>query len=126
MLTFNFKYFLGFIFLLVIEILIAVFFKSGFIRYTIGDFLVVALLYCFIKSFFNLKALTVSITVLLIAFTIEFLQLANILDILNLRGNKTVTIILGSHFSTQDLVAYSLGIISTFFIDIKFNKNIEV
>ena len=65
-------YFAVFYTLLLIEIAIALLLKDGFIRHTFGDFLVVILLYCFIKSFINIKPLPLAITVLLIAFAIVF------------------------------------------------------
>jgi hypothetical protein len=120
-LYFNTTYFILFSILLITEILIATFLKDGFIRYTFGDFLVVILLYTFFKSFLKANTILVAISVLIIAYTIEFLQLANILDYLNLRHNQLATLILGSHFSVEDLIAYTLGVICAVLIDKKFN-----
>lgn len=114
---FNIVYFILFLILLIIEILIATFLKSGFIRHTFGDFLVVILLYTLIKSILKTKSLYIALAVLIIAFSIEFLQLANLLDYLNLRDNLLANLILGSHFSIQDLIAYTLGVICSFLID---------
>lgn len=116
-------YFAAFYILLLVEIAIALFLKSGFIRYTVGDFLAVILLYCFIKSFFEIKIIYNAIIVLAIAYIIEFLQLYNFIDYLNLRDNKLIRTILGSSFSIQDLIAYSLGVISIVYIDFKTLKN---
>lgn len=107
-------YFAVFYTLLLIEIAIALLLKDGFIRHTFGDFLVVILLYCFIKSFINIKPLPLAITVLLIAFAIDFLQLANILEYLNLRDNKLIATVFGTSFSIQDLIAYTLGAVFSF------------
>ena len=120
-LYFNPTYFILFSILLITEVLIAIFLKDGFIRYTFGDFLVVILLYTFFKSFLKVNTITVALCVLIIAFTIEFLQLANLLDYLNLRHNRLATLILGSHFSIEDLIAYTLGIICAVLIDKKCN-----
>ena len=109
--------------LLITEITIAYFLKDGFIRYTVGDFLASILVYCCIRSFCNTKALRVAITALIISFVIEFAQLFNLLDLLNLRTNKIASIILGSHFSFEDLIAYALGIITIYFIDITYISN---
>lgn len=120
---FNIIYFVLFLILLIIEILIATFLKSGFIRHTFGDFLVVILLYTLIKSILKTKSLYIALAVLIIAFSIEFLQLANLLDYLNLRDNLLANLILGSHFSIQDLIAYTLGVICSFLIDKKLSKH---
>ena len=106
-----------FLLLFVTEILIAIYFKQGFIRHTFGDFLVVIMLYYFIKSFIKTKKRYIALLVLIIAYSIEFLQLLNILDYLNLRQNKFATLILGSHFSVQDLIAYTLGVLSIYLIN---------
>ena len=109
--------------LLLIEIAIAYFLKDGFIRFTVGDFLASILVYCAIKSVIKTTAIQIAITALIISFTIEFAQLINLLDLLNLRTNKLASIILGSHFSIEDLIAYALGIITIYFIDITYLSN---
>ena len=109
--------------LLLIEIAIAYFLKDGFIRFTVGDFLASILVYCAIKSVIKTTAIQIALTALIISFTIEFAQLINLLDLLNLRTNKLASIILGSHFSIEDLIAYALGIITIYFIDITYLSN---
>jgi len=116
-------YFAVFYSLLLAEIAIALLLKTGFIRYTVGDFLCVILLYCFIKSFIETKAIYTAFLVLIISYTIEFAQFFNLLDYLNLRDNRLASLILGTSFSIQDLVAYSLGVICITFIDLKISKN---
>lgn len=111
------------IILFLIEVLIALFLKSGFIRHTVGDFLVVILIYCFFKSFIIINSFKLAILVLVFAFSIEFLQLVNLLEILNLQNNHVATLILGSTFHISDLVAYTLGIITFLIIDLKFISN---
>ncbi|MEP3211174.1 MAG: DUF2809 domain-containing protein [Maribacter sp.] len=119
-LRFNKTYFLFFILLFLTEAAIAYYLKSGFIRHTFGDFLVVILLYCFFKSFIKANSVVVALCTLVIAYTIEFLQLTNFLEVLRLKGNLWANLVFGNSFSLQDLVAYSLGIIVTLFIEIKF------
>lgn len=120
--TFKPYYFAIFYTLLLIEIAIALLLKDGFIRHTFGDFLVVILLYCFIKSFIDIKPIPLALIVLLIAFAIEFLQLANILEYFNLRNNKFMATVFGTSFSIQDLVAYTLGAMFAFITDLIINK----
>ena len=49
--TFNLKYFIIFILLFLTEVVIAKY-TTGFIRHTVGDYLVVMFVYTFIKSIF--------------------------------------------------------------------------
>lgn len=111
-LKFNRNYFIGFIILLCIEILIAIYLKDGFIRHTFGDYLVVILLYCFFKSFIKATSFLIAFVVLIIAYSIEFLQLTNFLEVLHLQNNAIAKIVLGSTFHIGDLIAYTLGIIT--------------
>ena len=104
---------------LTIEILIAVYLKTGFIRHTFGDYLCVILLYCFFKSFIIGNHFNIALSVLLIAFVIEFLQLTNYLALFNLEDNYTVKLILGSTFEFLDLVAYTLGITTVVLFELK-------
>lgn len=118
------KIYIGFTLLLfIIEALIAIYLKRGFIRHTFGDFLVVILMYCFFKSFIKNNHFIIAISVLAFAFLIEFLQLVNILEMLNLQNNHLIKLILGSTFQISDLVAYTLGIITVLIIEIKLENN---
>ena len=76
--------------LFLIEALIAIFLKSGFIRHTFGDFLCVILLYCFFKSFIEGHHFKIAISVLILSFSIEFLQLTNYLELFNLQDNTAI------------------------------------
>lgn len=109
---FNRNYFIATWILFSMEVLIAVFLKDGFIRHTFGDYLVVILLYCFFKSFIDAKPIYIASVVLVIAFAIEFLQMANLLEFLSLQNNNLAILVLGSTFQIGDLIAYSLGILS--------------
>jgi hypothetical protein len=109
-------------FFLVIEFLIAVYLKTGFIRHTVGDYLCVILLYCFFKSFIKGHHFKIAISVLAIAFTIEFLQLTNYLELFNLQNNHFAKLVLGSTFHLSDLFAYSFGIITVIAFEFKIYK----
>lgn len=110
------------IILFITEALIATFLKTGFIRHTFGDYLVVILLFCFIKSFIEINSFKLAICVLAFSFLVEFLQLLNILEVFNLQNNYLMTLILGSTFQISDLVAYTLGIITIIFFEFKIYK----
>lgn len=119
----NRTYLLLTIFLFLIEVLIAIFLKTGFIRHTVGDFLVVILIYCFFKSFFKVNSIKLAIAVFLFALCIELLQLLNILSLFGLDNNKVAILLLGSTFHLSDVVAYFLGTVSFLIIDLKFISN---
>jgi len=116
---FNKLYFFAFLSVLFAEIGIATFIKKGFIRSTFGDYLVVILIYCFVKSFVTAKPIYVAIGVLIFAFSIEFLQLFNLLKSLNLQNNNLATVIFGSTFQIGDLISYTLGCITILLFEYK-------
>lgn len=121
-LNINKKYFILTVLFLIVEVLIAVYLKTGFIRHTFGDYLVVILLFCFVKSFANINSFNIAIGVLCFAFLIEFLQLINIIELINFHNNHLIKIILGTTFHMSDLVAYTLGIITVIIIEYKIYK----
>jgi hypothetical protein len=106
---FSRNYFLLTFLLFIIEVLIALYVHDDFIRPYIGDVLVVILIYCFLRSFWNTKHYVAAILVLLFAFCVEFLQYLKIVDVLGLGENKIMRIIIGTSFSFEDLIAYFLG-----------------
>jgi len=109
--------FSAFILLLLTEITIATFYKSGFIRHTFGDYLVVLLLYSFLKSFISISNNKLAGFTLLIAFTVELTQLTPLLETLSLEHHKLANLIFGNTFSITDLLAYLFG----YFTIILFN-----
>jgi len=115
--TFNKYYFLAFILLFAVEVAIATFLETGFIRHTVGDFIVVILMYCFIRSFIKSNIYAIAIVTLVIAYLIEFLQLTDFLVYLGLGRNKWANLIFGNSFSVQDLVAYTLGVLTVVWVD---------
>ncbi|PQJ69487.1 ribosomal maturation YjgA family protein [Polaribacter butkevichii] len=110
------KYFIAFILLLIIEILIERF-ATGFLRFTIGDYLVVMLVYTLIKSIVKISIEKAILITFIIAFSIEFLQLSDLQTNFPTAYSKTLKIILGTSFSLGDLVAYTLGIISIILVE---------
>jgi hypothetical protein len=108
-LQFNSKYFIGFVVLLITEIMIALYLKDRIVRPYIGDLLVVILIYCFIKSFFATSVLKTAIAVLLFAFAVEALQYFNLVQKLGLQESKAARIIIGSSFEWKDMLAYTAG-----------------
>ena len=70
-----------------------------------------------------MSSLKVAITTLIIAFCIEFAQYFQLLNYLNLNQFKLLRVVFGTNFSIQDLVAYTLGVITFYFIDLKLLHN---
>lgn len=125
-LNFHPKYFILTILLLSIEICIALFVHDNFIRPYIGDVLVVILIYCFIKSFFNLPPNITAIAVLLFSFVVETLQYFKVVNLLGLQNSKVASIIIGTSFAWQDIIAYIAGIAIVILAEKIFSKNDKV
>ncbi len=104
------KYLLATIILFVIEVCIAIYVHDKIIRPYIGDVLVVILIYCFIKSIFNMPVLKAAIGVLIFSFAIEFLQYLNFVNWLGLSHNRLANIVIGNSFSWIDMLCYVVGI----------------
>jgi hypothetical protein len=121
MLTFNKKYFLIAFLLFVVEVLIAAYVNDAIIRPYVGDYLVVILLYCLVKTFFRLPVVPTAIGVLLFSYLIETLQYFNLVDHLGLRHIRLAVIVIGSSFEWIDLVAYTLGIATVIAVE-KYRK----
>jgi len=125
MFQFNFRYFLAFILLFSSEVCIIIFSKNHFIRYFFGDVLVVALLYCFIRSFIKNSIYKTVIAVLAFSFLIETLQYFNFIHLLGLQKSTLAKLILGTTFSWSDIFAYILGallivVFEKLFVDSRF------
>ncbi len=103
--------------LFAIEVFIAIAIPSdSFIRHSFGDFLVVILLYCLVKSFITIDNKTLAISVWLFSFAIEFAQYFHLVDILGIH-NKIARIVMGTSFSVSDLLMYTLGCITVYSLD---------
>lgn len=111
MLTFNKKYLLIAVFLFIIEVLIALYVKDAIIRPYVGDFLVVILLYCMVRTVVDAPVMKIAVAVLLFAYLIEGLQYMNVIQWLGLQHNKAANIIIGNRFEWIDMLAYTLGVI---------------
>lgn len=105
--------------LFIIEILIALFVRDHFVRPYVGDYLVVILIYCAVRTFFNTSIITTSIGVLLFSYLVEILQYFHIVDKLGLEKNTIAKTIIGDGFDWIDLAAYTLGITTVLAIERK-------
>lgn len=107
--TSYFLFFLFFLLLLIIEFLIGIYMHEGVIRPYGGDFLVVILLYCFIKSFFDASVFRTAIGTLMFAYAVEISQYFHLVKLLGLAPSRVALLIMGNSFSFNDLVCYTLG-----------------
>ncbi len=117
MFKFNLRYFMCFIFLLITEILIALYVHDEIIRPYIGDLLVVILIYCVVKTFLIIAPLPLTISVFIFACFIELLQYLQVVKLLGLQHNKLARVIIGTSFSWTDMLCYFAGIIIILFIE---------
>ena len=117
MVTFNRNYFSLAIFIFIIEVLIALFVNDRFIRPYGGDVLVVILIYCFVKSFFDFPIAPVALGVLLFAFVLEILQYIKIVEKLGLEKSVIARTVMGTSFAWMDILAYIVGIGMVLFVE---------
>ncbi len=109
--TFNRFYFVLFIIFFIIEVIIAVYVNDRFIRPYLGDTFVIILIYCFVRSFFNIPTTPTIIAVLLFSYGIEVMQHFKLIELLGLGDSKIARIVIGTSFAWGDLVAYTAGAI---------------
>ncbi|WP_253764266.1 DUF2809 domain-containing protein [Flammeovirga sp. SJP92] len=113
-------YFITAITLFVICVLIVMFFShQSMIRGFLGDVIVVGLIYCVLQTFLKTKPLPLCLAVLLFAYSVEFLQYLNVVEILGLEGNRMARIVIGTTFDFNDLIAYTIGALLVIFIERK-------
>ena len=120
---FNKKYLVLAHSLFLIELAITFIVKTGFIRYTLGDYLCVILLYAIIRGCSNLSVRASAIVVLLIAYALEALQLTPFLTYFNLQNSEMAKLVFGTTFHISDILAYTLGIITVVFIEKSISKS---
>lgn len=111
MFSFNKTYFLLTLLLLLTEVLIGLFMHDAWIRPYGGDFLVVILLYCTIKSFANTSIFTTACCVLLFAYAVEISQHFHLASLLGLQNSRLAVMLMGTSFSFTDMLVYTLGIL---------------
>ncbi len=105
-------YIIATILLLVTEVLIGMY-ASGWVRNYLGDVLVVMLLYTLCRSVSPdrpVQWFVLPTAILIFAFAVEFLQLWGFCDRLGIT-NRLLRIIIGTGFSPEDLISYTIGIL---------------
>ena len=115
---FNRYFFLACLVIFVIEVVIAIFASDNPIRGSLGDILVVVLIYCFIKSFFANEIKLLWLYIFVFAVLVEIGQYFHLVDLLGLSENRFAAIILGSTFDPWDIVCYFVGCICIWFFEV--------
>lgn len=122
MLTFDRKFFFLALALFIIEVLIALYVRDAFVRPYVGDYLVVMLMYCAVRTFFKVPVVKTAIGVLLFSYLIEVLQYFRIVDRLGLQDNTVARTVIGYGFEWMDMLAYTLGVLTIIILE---RKNID-
>ena len=117
MVTCNKNYLTLAISLFIIEVLIALYVHDEIIRPYGGDFLVVILLYCLLKSFIKVKNEIAALIVLIFSYFIETMQYFNIVDRLGLQNSTLAKTIIGTFFTWTDVIAYTMGTLFIIFVE---------
>ncbi|MES2428776.1 MAG: DUF2809 domain-containing protein [Bacteroidota bacterium] len=107
---FNKRYFIATVLLFLTEVFIGWCVHDTIIRPYGGDFLVVILIYCFVKSFFNTPVIATTFYTLVFAYLVEISQYFHLVNLLGWEHNTTARIVMGVGFSFIDLLAYTLGV----------------
>ena len=91
-------------------VVIVVFFSHNpFVRGTLGDVVVVVLIYFLLKSVRDFRPLRLTLFVFVVAFLVEIGQYVGAIRMLGMRENSVTKIVLGSAFDYGDLLAYAVG-----------------
>ncbi len=104
-------YIILFVIIVVIEVCIALFVHGGFVRNYLGDVIVVWAVYCFAQIFLGGRfgSYKVAAGVMIFTFAVELLQAVNIVELLGLGNIRFFRVLIGTSFSTIDLVCYASG-----------------
>jgi hypothetical protein len=110
MFRFKLSYFLLTLLLIGIEIFIGVCMHDAVIRPYGGDLLVVVLLYCFVRSFWDLQVAPLSLGILVFSYLEETGQYFHLADHLGFTKPSLMRTLVGTYFTWVDMLSYTLGI----------------
>lgn len=97
-----------FLVLLAIEVLIALFVHDSFVRPYVGDILVIAVVYFFLRIFIPEKYPWLPAVIFVFATAVEFSQYLCLADRLGIT-DPILRTILGSVYDTADIACYGIG-----------------
>ncbi len=102
-------YFAATLFLIIIEVLIALFVHDNFVRPYLGDVLVVIVVYCAVRIIVPTKCKFLPLFVFIFAVGVELLQYFDIVAVLGFENNAFMKILIGSSFDVKDIACYAIG-----------------
>jgi Protein of unknown function (DUF2809) len=108
---FSSRYAIAFAVLLLVETLIALFVQDSFVRPYLGDSLAVVALYCLLLAFLAISRRGALVGAFVFACCLEVGQALRLVERLGLSDNRVMRVVLGTHYSTLDLVAYAGGVV---------------
>lgn len=117
------SYLACFLALLAVEVLIALFVHDEYIRPYAGDILVVIVIYFFLKLIFLDKGRLLPLFIFLFAAGVEFLQYVRLADLLGLKTDSWLRIVLGSVFDLRDILCYGIGCLLIAAVQILYRKH---
>ena|SRR6186713_522591 len=126
MFRFQVHYFVFSLLVVGIEVFIAACMHDSVIRPYGGDFLVVILLYCLVRGFWDFPVVHVALGVLLFSYLLEAGQYFGLADRLGFKGPSVMRILLGSYFTWTDILAYTLGILSVLGVERMYREKREI
>ena len=97
------------IFLLTIEVLIALYVNDHFIRPYLGDMLVVIVIYTFVRIFVPERWPLLTLAIFIFAIFVEILQWFHIVDVLGISYSRFFSVLFGGVFDWKDILCYGLG-----------------
>lgn len=97
-----------FVFLFIVEVLIALYVHDDFVRPYVGDMIVTVVVWSFSRIFFPEKIKLMSLYVMIFATLIEIGQYFNYVDVLGITNPVLVTM-MGTSFAWADIACYAVG-----------------
>lgn len=103
--------------LFLLEVLIAGAMPGGFVRGSLGDVFVIALIYFFLRGVFNIGPRLACALSIAAGFLAETLQAFHLAELLGFQKGSIPYVLLGNTFSTLDLAMYVVGGLLAFALD---------
>lgn len=110
-LTKRILFFAVFIVLLTAEVLIALYAHDDFIRPYVGDMIVTAVVYCFVRIFIPDGVKLMSLYVMIFSIAVEIAQYFNYVELLGFQDNPILSTAMGTSFAWEDIWCYAVGCI---------------
>lgn len=101
----------SFLLLLGTEVLIALYAHDDFIRPYVGDMIVTAVVYCFVRIFIPDGVRLMSLYVMIFAIAVEIAQYFNYVELLGFQDNPILSTAMGTSFAWEDIWCYAVGCI---------------